>query len=104
MDRIQGYLYRPHRSIPQALADFLDAQPRPIEQAVLLDIHVCDEGLSGWQLDSMRNFARMCHATPETMRHARVEYADGYSFEVYLASLDSDSWYVCYIDLFYRVK
>lgn len=100
---IRGYPYRPHRSLPQALADFLEAQERPIERAVSLDIDVCAEGLSGWRAASMRRVARSCKTTPERMRRARAEYDDGYGFDVYLKLLDEDSWCVCYIDLFYRV-
>ncbi len=100
---MNGYPYRPHRSIPQALADFLHAQERPIEQALSLNIDMCGEGLSDWQAASMHSFARFYKTTPERMRRARAEYDDGYSFEIYLALRDEDSWYVCYIQMVYHV-
>ena len=92
---IQGYKYNPHSSLPQALRDFCAGQGRKFSDAVNIDVREVGEHET--------YYAQAIGSTPEKTRISRVEFADGFLYDLWLVLLDEDSWCVRYVDVWIKV-
>jgi hypothetical protein len=100
---IQGYQYDPQMSLPQTLSSFLYGQSRQIEQACMVNIFFCGEGLDPLSVRMEEDLTQRFHTPLEEMRRFSVEFPDGYIYRGYLAHLEGGGWYIPIVEMFYRL-